>query len=390
MKNILKYIAGCIAGLTITACGDIYEVHEQYITEGERTYIGHADTVYAQGGFNKVNLVWKLNVDPRIETCVITWNGCETPVEIPVNRSVEYMNHILEIPEGQYIFSLKMRSKSGEESLTETVEGESYGALYQARLTQRIITSILATPEKGVTIEWNAEEGCKKTVLSYININGEKKTVVIPETETTTIITDYVMGSEYEYYSAYTPEINAYEDINSLSKKGNFPAHYTLSKSEWDNTYHVLYEDIDRTGWLVTASTEELEGEGATNGRAIALIDGNLKTFWHSQYKGEGANPPCPHDIILDMQHEQEIISVELARREKNKDTREVEFSISNDGITWSLFGSLTFPNNANPNSQILLLPTAVKGRYLKVSVVNSNNGVNASIAEIMFTAPPR
>ena len=90
------------------------------------------------------------------------------------------------------------------------------------------------------------------------------------------------------------------------------------------------------------------------------------------------------------MQHEQEIISVELARREKNKDTREVEFSISNDGITWSLFGSLTFPNNANPNSQILLLPTAVKGRYLKVSVVNSNNGVNASIAEIMFTAPPR
>ncbi len=390
MKNILKYIAGCIAGLALIACDDIYEVHEQYITGGERTYIGHADTVYAQGGFKKVNLVWKLNVDPRIESCIITWNGCETPVEIPVNRSVEYMNHVLDIPEGQYIFSLKMRSKSGEESLTETVEGESYGDLYQARLTQRIITSIIATPEEGVIIEWNAEEGCKNTVLSYTNINGEKKTVAVPEKETTTTITDYVMGGEYEYYSSYSPEANAYEDINSLPKKGNFPTHYTLSKSRWDGTYHALYEDIDRTGWVITATTEELEGEGATNGRATALIDGNLKTFWHSQYKGKGANPPCPHDIIMDMLHEQEIISVELARREKNKDTREVEFSISNDGITWNLFGILTFPNSTDPNAQILLLPEAIKGRYLKASVISSNNGVNASISEIMFTSPKK
>ena len=78
-------------------------------------------------------------------------------------------------------------------------------------------------------------------------------------------------------YSAYAPEINAYEDINSLAKKGNFPAHYTLSKSEWDNTYHVLYEDIDRTGWLITASTEELEGEGATTVSYTHLVNPSIR-----------------------------------------------------------------------------------------------------------------
>lgn len=53
---------------------------------------------------------------------------------------------------------------------------------------------------------------------------------------------------------------------------------------------------------------------------------------------------------------------------------------------TGQKLGKLDFPNDKVPNAQIILLPKAISGRYFRTTVTDSNNGVNASIAEIMFT----
>ena len=165
----------------------------------------------------------------------------------------------------------------------------------------------------------------------------------------------------------------------------SFPTYYTVSKEEW-NEIQNQYIDVDRTGWGVEANTEELTGEGAVNGHKEALIDGDLNTFWHSQWDGEGKNPPLPHIITFDMQQTQNILSIELARRKDNLDLKAVMFSISDDKENWTELGKLDFPNDKVPNAQIILLPKAVSGRYFRTTVTDSNNGVNASIAEIMFT----
>lgn len=84
-------------------------------------------------------------------------------------------------------------------------------------------------------------------------------------------------------------------------------------------------------------------GENAGKyGIATCILDGDLASFWHSQWKGEGANPPLPHEIIIDMKSQQDILSIELARRQGNGDTKTVIFSIGESEEHWTELGQLT------------------------------------------------
>src|SRR3546814_20514323 len=47
------------------------------------------------------------------------------------------------------------------------------------------------------------------------------------------------------------------------------------------------YPDYDRSAWtIVDFSSEEANGEGPNNGRAVLVLDGDNQTFWHSQWQG--------------------------------------------------------------------------------------------------------
>ena len=375
MKNIINYIVCSMLILGIAACGDMYDVHEKYLKMGEETYLGIASDLEANSGFNRIELKWKLNADPRINASIIS------------GRSIinDYISKIIDLPEGKYIFSIINKSETGKESLIQTISGEVYGSSYQAGLSAQGINSMEATLSKGVTIKWAPMEGCTKTMFTYTNNEGSEKTITLMEGATTSIIPDAVLDTEFKVTSYFKPSEEAIDEIPSLEKVVSFPTYYTVSKEEWDEI-HNQYIDVDRTGWGVEANTEELTGEGAVNGHKEALIDGNLNTFWHSQWDGEGKNPPLPHIIIFDMQQTQNILSIELARRQNNLDLKAVMFSISDDKENWTELGKLDFPNDKVPNAQIILLPKAISGRYFRTTVTDSNNGVNASIAEIMFT----
>lgn len=389
MKNIIKYIVYGLLVFGMTACGDMYDVHEKYLKMGEETYLGIASDLETNSGFNRIELKWKLNADPRINASIITWEGCETPVEVPVSadRDIDdYLSKIIDLPEGKYIFKVINKSETGKESLVQTISGEVYGSNYQASLSAQGINSMAATPSKGVTIKWTPMEGCTKTMFTYTNNEGSEKTITLMEGETTSIIPDAVLDTEFKVTSYFKPSEEAIDEIPSLEEVKSFPTYYTVSKEEWDEI-HNQYIDVDRTGWGVEANTEELTGEGAVNGHKEALIDGDLSTFWHSQWDGEGAYPPMPHIVTLDMQQAQDILSIELARRKDSPDLKTVTLSISSDKETWTELGTLEFPNNKNPNAQILLLPKAINGRYFRVTATASNNDKPvSSISEIMFT----
>ena len=48
----------------------------------------------------------------------------------------------------------------------------------------------------------------------------------------------------------------------------------------------VIGTQLDRSSWSIEANTEEPTGEGTGNGVATCLLDGDLSTFWHSQWSG--------------------------------------------------------------------------------------------------------
>lgn len=391
MKNIAKYILCGLSVVLMAACGDMYEIHEKYLKMGEETYLGAVQELKVLSGLNRVQLQWKLNADPRISKCEITWEGGEEPVimDVPANRDIkDVMTKTIELPEGKYIFNVKTRSESNKESLVQTVAGEVYGPTYQAGLSAQSIKSISATLS-GITIKWSSIEGCTKTLLTYTINNGEEKTVTILPDQTTLTLPDAVPGTQFKLVSYFKPSDDFFEEIPTLEKVMDFPAYYVVSKAEWD-AIHDQYADLDRTGWTVEASTEEVSGETSDakphNGQAVSLLDGDLTTFWHSQWKGDGAYPPLPHTIIFDMQDTKEILSIELARRQGNGDTKTVVFSIGDDKENWTELGQLEFSSDKEQNAQIVLLPEPAEGRYFRTVVTDSNNGVNASIAEIMFT----
>jgi F5/8 type C domain. len=358
-------------------------MHEEYITQGEQTYIGKVDTLYAVGGYKRIQLGWKLNIDPRISTCIITWIGNDNPIEIPVDRSVEFMNKIIDLPEGKYIFSIVTKSSTGKESLPQTISGEVYGDKYQSRLPQRGINSITATPE-GATISWASEEGCIKTKLTYNNKENKKVELMVPDTESSSLIPDFVPGSEFTITSFYEPEKGALDYIESVEKVLKFPSFYIISKEDWDNKYLANHQYLDRSTWTAEASTEELGGEGPVNGRIATVLDNNPGTFWHSAWKN--ASPTLPHIINIDMQEAKDITAVEVARRVNNKDLKTISFSASLDNNNWETLGEIKFPNNPSTNAIVLLLVNKYKCRYIKGSVTESYNAPHASISEIKFT----
>ena len=50
MKNIIRYIACGLSAFLMTACGDMYEIHEKYLEMGEETYLGAVQDLSAYSG----------------------------------------------------------------------------------------------------------------------------------------------------------------------------------------------------------------------------------------------------------------------------------------------------------------------------------------------------
>lgn len=129
--------------------------------------------------------------------------------------------------------------------------------------------------------------------------------------------------------------------------------------------------------WDVTASSEELVGEGAVNGRARAAIDGDINTFWHSNWASTA--PPFPHWLNIDMKQLYFIDKIALHPRNNNSNgfTR-FKLEGSKDGTTWILFGDNLVFDPANRSFQeYAVTPTEL--RYIRITALQAANPANTS-----------
>lgn len=141
--------------------------------------------------------------------------------------------------------------------------------------------------------------------------------------------------------------------------------------------------NLDRTGWTVTASSEELNGSnsGKGEGPAIGMLDGNSSTFWENQWKADPApKPTLPFTLIIDTQTEHTFIKFLMQQRNHpNKDTKGGTFHVSSDKENWTQVG--TFDNLGKNTSVQGFAITKTKGRYIKITVTSSY-GTGAQLAE--------
>jgi len=122
-------------------------------------------------------------------------------------------------------------------------------------------------------------------------------------------------------------------------------------------------------------SSQESQGEGATNGRAVCLLDGNTATFWHSSWK---VATDYPQWFVVDLGKEYPIANVELTRRIGN-DKGQVGQTIftcteanaanssNSDNWGWENQGSFGFNIKSDAPQTCDLSKNLPTARYIKV-----------------------
>lgn len=142
---------------------------------------------------------------------------------------------------------------------------------------------------------------------------------------------------------------------------------------------------FNRADWkVVEVSAEEVSGEGPDNGHAVHAIDGDINTFWHTQWAG--AEPGLPHHITIDMNANQWVSGFTFTARQNSNAGRPDEFYIelSEDGEHWERVESFpeTLPNS-NDNT-IVFLKEPAEARYFKFTVTSTYGATNYThMAEI-------
>jgi len=142
------------------------------------------------------------------------------------------------------------------------------------------------------------------------------------------------------------------------------------------------YPDFDRSAWsIVDFSSQEANGEGADNGRAVFAIDNNPATYWHTQW--QGGSPGPPHYITVDMGIVKTLHGLSFLDRQSDNDGKpqSVTVETSIDNHTWEPAGSFTLQNTKDLQKQFL--SGFRDARYFRVNILSSYNATYTHLAEL-------
>jgi hypothetical protein len=156
-----------------------------------------------------------------------------------------------------------------------------------------------------------------------------------------------------------------------------------------------------RSLWTVTANSFATN-EG-TNGYVSNLVDGNLATYWHSNY-GTGTGPTAPpFAITVDMQRVLPVKGFSVALRNSGTGVttavKNIKVEVSNDNSTWTAV--TTFSPQTTPNYitlakiqglQNFVMPSTISFRYFRFTIPtaadNDGNSSNSALSEINVIKP--
>ncbi|MDR1156368.1 MAG: Ig-like domain-containing protein [Bacteroidales bacterium] len=142
------------------------------------------------------------------------------------------------------------------------------------------------------------------------------------------------------------------------------------------------YNDGSQDETIGYSSQATNEG-GSPNGRVTAMLTDDNQ-FWHARWASPSAT--YPHWFIVDMEEEEEICAVMLARRDGNNGTSEgyrlyvcpdvpVNQNDPISGYPWINYGNFTFDRNDNAEQIQRLKPPYPTARYVKIYFAPEHRG---------------
>lgn len=140
--------------------------------------------------------------------------------------------------------------------------------------------------------------------------------------------------------------------------------------------------ELSKVGWKISSfSSEELSGEGVTNGRANTLIDANAASYWHSKWTSSATS--YPHDFVVDMGVKQSTKGLTFTQRSGlSRAVKDFELLISDDGISFTYVKN--FVAAKTNGTQYFAFESPLTMRYFKIICKSAwDSQQYAAVAEV-------
>ena len=379
MKKIRNYILPFVAILfVLVSCNDTFEFHEKYIKDGETIYAPKVDSLQTLPGNGRIKIAGYLTKAFTVKDITVFWNNGENSQTFDYTKSqndTDPIELIIEsLEEKSYQFDVFSKDAEGNQSIKVTVFGNVYGETYRSNLEARNVgEASFDGNDAELNFGVSGDEFQRDTEIKYTNKNDEEVIVILGADESVATLTNVSSDVPVMYRTFYVPTL-ADEDGNETS--------IDVFPSDWKSVELVLTGSINygKSDWVITDfSSEEAGGEGPTNGYATAAIDGDINTFWHSNWSSTA--PGYPHYLTFDMGIEKTIAGFEVFRRQgDSRGQTKHKFYVSLDGTNWTDLGEYDMDPTTNAGQVYMVAP--VEARYVKYEATQGPN-FYAFLAEI-------
>jgi hypothetical protein len=349
------------------------DIHKEYLADGDIIYAPKPLNIETFAGKKRVKLKYYLVNAVNVKKCIIEWDNGEASKTIDITPkipldSIEVIVDNLE--ERSYIFKVYTVDNNGNRSIKEQVTGSAYDARYLAGLTNRPVIGISGggTVDSVVVLWGTPPAGNTHVEIKYLNTDETEVGMTVPDSVNRTVIRNWKSETDMSIVSFYIPEPTAIDTFHTVATTAKLPVFIKFDG-----------EKLSKEGWqIVNYSTQE-PAEGAPNGLATAAIDGNINSFWHTQWSG--GNPGYPHHFTFDMGEIAKLSKFDVFRRQgDNRGQTRFEIHTSMDGVNFTRQGSFEYDNTIN--SATYNLPGLPMARYIKY-VATAGPNFLAFLAEI-------
>lgn len=157
-KYMFIILLGLITVSVFISCSDMNDMHDKYLRDGERVYIGRVDSVQTFGGNERILIKYWIT-DPRAKSLHILWNQKQDSMVIPIPKhdpvdALEVLIGDGKVTEGDHTFFFYSYGDIGYRSVVFETLLSIYGSSYQAMLMNRSVKGTTKSGDNELTITW--------------------------------------------------------------------------------------------------------------------------------------------------------------------------------------------------------------------------------------------
>lgn len=373
MKNLKLHVIllGVLAYCGIWgSCSKMDATYDEFIESGLKVYSVNPDTVWANPGNDRVQLVWIMETTAHVERYAIYWNDGQDSLagairEILAGDTASVI--INNLSDGIYDFKVYTYDKGGNRSVGKEVTGEAFGSDYIASLNNRLLQGVRALGSALKLFWYPVDTSNIKTQVRYTDQSDQEQSISLANSELNSFLENWKPGTKIYYKSTFKPTQNAID---------------TFSVADWDSV-GIRYQmdvEVDKQLWKDARTAYD-----APDGK----VSDGLKWLWDGQpaaypevFYAKGDRMPNSFTIDLGKVYDQLTRLEEWGRQSYSK-TNPKKFEV------WGIEDTSSSLVNMYPDETDWADSMRAKGWTLLTTVERDDDGQTGWEADIMSGPPP-